>query len=111
MLSISPLKLLFVLKIFKFLPWVSDHVEKWLDLKDKVDFKIYDIITWDTNNCNTEILLNISRREGKQTMKFGQLIEYDTINIFLGKPCTKCGGEIIPRAFSKKSKLSLSPDQ
>ena len=100
MLSISPLKLLFVLKIFKFLPWVFDHVEKWLDLKDKVDFKIYDIITWDTNNCNTEILLNISRREGKQTMKFGQLIEYDTINIFLGKPCTKCGGEIIPRAFS-----------
>ena len=29
-------------------------------------------------------------------------------NIFLEKSCTKCDIEIIPRPFSKKSKLSIS---
>ena len=40
-------------------------------------------------------------------MKFSQLTEYKMRGIFLEKPITKCGGETIPRAFSKKSKLSL----
>ena len=40
-----------------------------------------------------------------------QLIDYNVRNIFLEKSCTKCGGEIIPRPFSKKSKLSISLDQ
>ena len=31
----------------------------------------------------THTLLNISRSEDNQTMKFGQLIEYDLRNIFL----------------------------
>ena len=44
-------------------------------------------------------------------MKFGQLIEYNLTNIFLERSYTKCGGEIIPRPFFKKSKLNLSPDQ
>ena len=44
-------------------------------------------------------------------MKFGQLIEYNLRNIFLEKSYTKCGGETIPRPFSKKSKLSISLDQ
>ena len=57
------------------------------------------------------ILANIFRREGNQTMKFGYLIEYNTRNIFLKKPYTKCAGESIPRPFSKKSKLSISLDQ
>ena len=35
-------------------------------------------------------------------MKFDQLIEYNMKNIFLGKSYTKCGGETIPRPFSKK---------
>ena len=38
-------------------------------------------------------------------MKFGQLIEYNTNNIFLEKSYTKCGRETIPTPFSKKSKL------
>ena len=46
-----------------------------------------------------------------QTMKFGQLLEYNTRNIFLEKSYTKCGGQTIPRSFSKKSKLSISLDQ
>ena len=43
-------------------------------------------------------------------MKFGQLIEYNMRNIFVENSYTKCGGETIPRPFSKKSKLSLSLD-
>ena len=44
-------------------------------------------------------------------MKFGQLIEYNLINIFLEESYTKCGGETIPRSFFKKSKLIISLDQ
>ena len=32
-------------------------------------------------------------------------------NVCLEKSCTKCGGEAIPRPFSKKSKLSIYLDQ
>ena len=44
-------------------------------------------------------------------MKFDQLIDRKVRNIFLGKSYTKCGGEIIQRPFSKKSKLSIPLDQ
>ena len=44
-------------------------------------------------------------------MKFGQLIEYDMRNTFLEKSYAKCGGETIPRPFSKKTKLNISLDQ
>ena len=57
------------------------------------------------------ILPNISRSKGNQTMKFGQLIDYNMRNIFLEKSYTKCGGETSPRPFSEKLKLSISLDQ
>ena len=59
----------------------------------------------------TNILSNISRSKCNQTIKFGQLIEHNMRNIFLEISYTKCGGEAIPRPFSKKSKLSISLDQ
>ena len=40
-------------------------------------------------------LPNISRSKGNQTMRFGQLIEYNMRNIFVGKSYTKCGGGTI----------------
>ena len=40
-------------------------------------------------------------------MKFGQSVEYNK-NIFLDKPCAKCGREIIPRPYSKKLKFIIS---
>ena len=43
-------------------------------------------------------------------MKFGQLIEYNTRNIFLEKSYTKYGRETVPRPFSKKLKFSMSLD-
>ena len=56
------------------------------------------------------ILPNISRRKGNQTMKFGQVIEYNR-NIFLEKSYTKRGGETSSKLFSKKSMLSIFLDQ
>ena len=56
-------------------------------------------------------LPNISRSKGNQTMKFGQLIEYNVRNIFVEKSYTKCAGETIPRPLSKKSHLTIYLDQ
>ena len=46
---------LFVVKIFKLLPLIFSHVEKQLHWKDKVRLKFFDITTWDTDNCSTQI--------------------------------------------------------
>ena len=37
---------IFALRIFKFLSWLFGHLLKWLDKKDKVIFKFYDIAAW-----------------------------------------------------------------
>ena len=39
------------------------------------------------------------------------LKEYNMRKIFLEKSFTKCAGEIFPRLFPKKPKLSISLDQ
>ena len=57
------------------------------------------------------ILPNISRSEGNKTLKYGQLIEYNMRNIFIGKSYTKWGEEASLRPFYKKSKLSIPMDQ
>ena len=56
------------------------------------------------------VLANISRSKGNQTMKFGQLIEHNMRNIFIGKSYWNCGGGTIPRPFSRKLKLSIYLD-
>ena len=57
------------------------------------------------------ILANISRSEGNQTIKFGQLIEYNIRNIFLERSFTKCDGKNIRRHFKEYSNLTMSLDQ
>ena len=57
------------------------------------------------------ILAKISSSKGNQTMKFGQLIEYNIWNILVEKSYTKCGGETVPRPLSTKPNLSISLDQ
>ena len=47
-----------------------------------------------------QILPSISRSKGNQTMKFGQLIEYNMKNIFLEKSYTKWRGETFPKPYS-----------
>ena len=46
------------------------------------------------------ILPNISRGKDNQAMDFGQLIVYNTRNIFLEKSFTKCGWETIIKPVS-----------
>ena len=43
------LKTLVDLKILKFLSLVLDLVQKRLDQTDKVNFKVYDVTTWEIN--------------------------------------------------------------
>ena len=76
-------------------------------MKDKFNFIIYDVTTWETKIAK-HMLPNLSRSKCNQTMKFGQLIEYDMRNIFLEKLYTKSGGETNPRLFSKNLKWSES---
>ena len=94
------LKALFVVKICKFLSWLFDHVEKRLDSKNKINFKIYDVTAWLTNNCNTHIYQYLKSKSNQAT-KFVQLIECYTRNIFLGKSYTKYDRKTFPRPFLK----------
>ena len=54
------------------------------------------------------ILPYISISKDNQTVKFGQLIEYNMRKTFFEKSYPKCGGETSPKPFPQKSKLSTS---
>ena len=82
-------------RYLNFCPNVFGHVGKRLDKKASVNFKIYEVTIWETNNYNT----HTAQYKGNQTMKFGQLIEYKMKNNFIKKSYTKCGGETYPRLF------------
>ena len=62
--------------------------EKQFDYKDKLDLKIMTSQPG-LQTIPVHILPNISQSKGNQTMKFGQLIEYNKRNIFLQKLCRK----------------------
>ena len=72
----------------------------WLIFKSMMSQTGQQIITM-------HILPNISISKGNQSIKFGQLIEYNMRNIFLEKWYTKCSREASLRNFYKKSKLSI----
>ena len=55
MLFYFMLKARFVLEIFTFLSWLFGYLETRLDEKAMVNFKIYDMADWTTNNYNTYI--------------------------------------------------------
>ena len=74
-----------------------------------LNFKLYDMTTWLTNNCNTHIDQHLKKSNKRK--KFGQLIQYSMKNTFLETSYTKCSGETTPRPFSKKSKLIISLDR
>ena len=64
-------------------------------------------MTWQTGKQTNAInkLRNISRYRINQTMEYGQLVEYNIRNIYLNRSYTKCGGNTIPKVFSKNSNL------
>ena len=86
--------LLFVLKMFKFLPWLFGHVEKRFGLITKRSL-ISKFMTSqpDQQGIVIHILPNISQRKGSQTIKFGQLIEYHKSKIFFQRSCKKWARE------------------
>ena len=102
-----------MLEIFEFLFWISDHVGKRLDQKDRVNFLNLWRHKLDKKQLHytLHILSDISRSKGNQKVRFNQLIECSVINNFLEKSFLKSGGETTPRPFVKKSKLSISLDQ
>ena len=55
------LEALSVLQLLKFLSRLFDDAAKKLDNKAKVNFKVYDIATWETNNCNSHIAQNLKK--------------------------------------------------
>ena len=73
---------LFVLKTFNLLSCFLGLAGNRSDKKAKINFKIYDVINWETNSHNT-CLANILKSKSNQNMKFGQLIEYKVIKFFL----------------------------
>ena len=72
-----------------------------------VNFKIYDVTQTGQQKICTQITY-ISRTKGNQKMKFAQLIEYNTRNIFFEKSYRKWDGKTIPRFFYTKTKLCKS---
>ena len=54
---------------------------------------------------------SLRRHKGKQTMRYGQSIEYIMRNNFLEKSNTRCGRETSSILFKKKSKLRTSLEQ
>ena len=53
----------------------------------------------DLQTIAINILPNISRSKDNQTIKFGQLVEYDMTNTFLHKLWRKWGRETSPRSL------------
>ena len=103
------LKALFFLKIFKFILDFLVIKKYGLIRKRRLISKL---MTSQTGKQTIAIciLRDISRSKNNQTMKFDKFIKYNVRNIFLEKSYIKCGGNTIPRCFSKKSKLSISMD-
>ena len=102
------LKALFILKIFKFLSWPFSHVETDLTRKIRLISKFMTAQLGKQTSA-VHILLIISRTKGNQTMKFGQLIEYQMNNNLLQNHTRMCW-KIFSRTVSEKSKLEIYVD-
>ena len=86
------LKASFILKIFKFILVMQ---EKWLDYKDEVNFKIYDVTTWLTSNYNTHIAQYIHILP-----KPSQVMKYITRGIYFFKNHAENeAGRLVPDLF------------
>ena len=106
------LKALFSLKLFRFLSWILGHIkENGLIRNIRL---ISEFMTSQTGQQTIaiHILLSISRSKGNQTMKPGQLIEYNKIIIVLQKSCRKWGRETSSRPlFVFLKKHYMTPKQ
>ena len=81
------LKAVFVLEILTFLSCFFDYVEIQLGKSKFMTSQS------EQQKMTIHTFSNISRGKGNQTVKFGQLIEYNMANIFLEKSYTKFSEE------------------
>ena len=72
------LKAPLVLWMFNFFSKIFGHVRKRLDQTDEVNFKMYDVTVWLTNNYR---LHNISGNNGNQALEFCEFTEHNMRNI------------------------------
>ena len=92
MLFISPQKLFSFSRYLNFcIDFLARSKTAWLERSGY--FKFCDVTAWLTNNCHTHIEYRQYTSKANQTIKFGQLVEYNKRNIFLEKSFTECGGE------------------
>ena len=89
------LKAFFVLKIFKFLYRLFGHAERVIRKIRLILKFMTSQFAWQTTTIH--ILPNTSPIQDKQTMKFGQLVEYNKRNTLLQKSCRKWGKKTSPR--------------
>ena len=73
------------------------HVEKWFDKKATVTNQKKNR----KQTITIHLLPNASRSKGRETMKFGQLIEYDMRNIFLKKHTQNVVKKLVPDPYLK----------
>ena len=64
------LKALFILEILTFLSWLFGYVENCLYKKAMINFKIYDITYWTTNNYCTHIVQYLKKLKQKDNKKY-----------------------------------------
>ena len=55
------LKTFFFLEIFEFFPDFFGHVGKRLDKKAKINFKAYDVTSWEINNYNEHLVRHLEK--------------------------------------------------
>ena len=81
------LQALFVLKAFKFLSWLVEN--------NLIERLVSKFMTSQTGKqiITIHILANTLKSNGNQAMKFGDLIKYNVLNIFLQRSCRKWGKE------------------
>ena len=76
-----------------FCPDFFDHVGERLDKKAQRLISKFMTLQTKRQKITIHILPNISRSKVNQTIKFGQVIEYNMRNIFQEKLYLTCGGE------------------
>ena len=100
MLFISSYKLFSLLSYLNFSLGFLVMYKKRLDLKYQLNFKLYNVLTWLTK-ITVHILPNILQSKGNQTMKFGQLIEYNRETFFLKNHTQNVGEKLFQDPFLK----------
>ena len=99
------LKALYVLEIFTFLSWFLGYIEKRLDKKTMVNYKIYNVRGWTTNN-NTHIVQYLKKWRQPDNKVWSINRIWHEKYFFCEKLYTY--GEASPRRFYKKIKIEMS---